>query len=269
MSETYEASGALVVAETRPLATATGVVPIVSPEEARASMEAYTALVNAVIGGDDYQEFSEKKKVDGKWTTTTKRFKKKSAVKKLQTFFGFSVAVISSERDDLGDGNFAFRVTARATSPNGRFVEAMAGCSTMEERFVLNPFDDESEQRFAIRQRKALARSYHDVLSTAETRATNRAAMNLIGAGEVTAEEIQRPKSQPAHKKPEPTLNAALNGSILMDRAVKLTLIPQRDKAMFIDWVRERVAGCADIEVMTAAYAEKVKAHLDNEEMLL
>jgi hypothetical protein len=186
---------ALVIAEPQPA----GIMPTVSPDEARAQMRAYQELCAAVLVEEDYQEFTETKsqKIDGRWqkVSTTKRFKKKSAVKKLQTYFGISVDVIDSatHRDDLGDGHFGFRCKAVASSPGGRSVAALAGCSTHEERFDVNRYDDETDAKYAARQKKALARSYHDVLSTAETRATNRAVMNLVSPGEVTAEEISRP----------------------------------------------------------------------------
>ena len=65
-------------------------------DTAKAAMAQYLTLCESVLTPDDYQEFTEKKKVDGKWVQTTKRFKKKSAVKKLQTYFGISVDVIRS-----------------------------------------------------------------------------------------------------------------------------------------------------------------------------
>jgi hypothetical protein len=197
-AEFSEAGTALAVAETRPLSASTGVMPILTPAEARAQMVAYTELVNAVVLDVDYQEFKERGQ--------TKRFKKKSAVKKLQTYFGFSVDVLDWRRVDLGDGHFAYEVKARAKSPNGRYVDALAACATTEERFDVKRYDDETEARYQGRQKKALARSTHDVLSTAETRATNRAAMNLIGAGEVTAEEIGSRRDafqdDPQHEEP-------------------------------------------------------------------
>ncbi|HEV7180157.1 MAG TPA: hypothetical protein VGN11_09800 [Candidatus Baltobacteraceae bacterium] len=159
---------------------------LVSPEEARKQWASYQALKLAIATPDDYQEFRDKK------TNKLRRFPKKSFVKKIQTYFGITVQVVSADRDPLNDAHFAFRVVARAVAPNGRSVDATGACSTLEERFDLNPYGDESEQRFSDRQKKALARAYHDVLSTAETRATNRAVMNLIGGGEVTADEISR-----------------------------------------------------------------------------
>lgn len=168
------------------------VLPAVTPQEAKAAMKAYLELCESVLSKEDYQQFEERGEI--------KRFKKKSAVKKLQTFFNVTVRVREATRDDLGDGHFGFRVIATAQTPGGRIVEATGACSTQESRFELTPWKTESDAAFAVRQRKALARSYHDVLSTAETRATNRAVMNCIGVGggEVTADEIQRPAAEPS-----------------------------------------------------------------------
>ena len=58
----------------------------------------------------------------------------------------------------------------RATLPNGRSVESDALCSRSE--------------------RGKDKVSDHTIMSTAKTRATNRAIAELIGAGEVSAEEM-------------------------------------------------------------------------------
>lgn len=159
---------------------------LVSPDEARKQWDDYQALKAAIADPDDFQPIVDKK--SGK----TKRFPKKSFVKKIQTYFGVTVRIRENHRDDLGDGHFGFRVVATAVAPNGREVEATGACSTFEDRFDVQPYGDEEESRYQVRRRKANARSYHDVLSTAETRATNRAVMNLIGGGEVTAEEADK-----------------------------------------------------------------------------
>jgi hypothetical protein len=175
-------------------------LPAVSPTEARASMRAYLELCDSVLTDDDYQVFYQydpaaKKKV-------AKRFKKKSAVKKLQTFFSVGVTIKDKEYHQLPDGHFAWSMTAVATTPGGRPIEAVGGCSTMEERFEVARYRDETEAAYSVRLKKANARAFHDVLSTAETRATNRAVMNCIGVGggEVTADEISR--EQKAERRP-------------------------------------------------------------------
>lgn len=152
-------------------------LPIVTNIEAKAAMTAYQQLCESVLSDDDYQPFKQ-------WDAKTrshvmKNFKKKSAVKKLQTFFGISVSIRETIMDQMGNGEFGFRVTAVATKRNGDSAEALGACSTLEDRF---------------QNEKAKSRAYHDVLATAETRATNRAVMNAIGVGggEVTAEEMPR-----------------------------------------------------------------------------
>jgi hypothetical protein len=186
VTQTYEEGHGLAVVDTSaPLA-----LPVVTPEEAKAAMAQYLELCESVLGPDDYQEFSQKAKVAGQWIWVKKKFKKKSAVKKLQTFFGVEVQVKSTTRDELGADHYGFRVVATATARNGRVVEATGACSTQEERF----------------EGKPAGRSYHDILSTAETRATNRAVMNCIGVGggEVTADEVSRDKTPPAPRNATP-----------------------------------------------------------------
>lgn len=223
----------IIDAEHTALATYETARPIATPQEAKASMEEYLKLCEAVLDPvTDYQEFTQK--------GVTKRFKKKSAVKKLQTFFGVEVTVKDATRDDLGDGHFAFRVIASARTRGGRVVEATGACSTFEERFDLSPFDNEPESKFAYRQRKALARSYHDVLSTAETRATNRAVMNAIGVGggEVTADEIQRPSKGPERHRP--FIPAATPASVVEHpQAVRKDV--ETIRGMTKDEVREKI----------------------------
>jgi len=190
--------------ESNPLA-----MPVVSNEQAKAAMNAYVELCHAVLTDDDYQTFQQ-------WDPKTrkrvgKRFLKKSGVKKLQKFFGISVHIKETIMDQMPEGNFGFRVTAIATNRNGDVTESTAACSTLEDRFTPERKEEESESTYQARCKKLCARAYHDTLSTAETRAANRAVMNAIGVGggEVTAEEIPRdkPPSSPAPKaasKPKP-----------------------------------------------------------------
>jgi hypothetical protein len=190
--------------EAHPLA-----MPVVSNEQAKEAMTAYVELCHAVLTEDDYQMFPQ-------WDPKTrkrvpKRFLKKSGVKKLQTFFGISVHIKETIMDQMPDGHFGFRVTAIATKRNGDVTESTAACSTLEDRFTPERKEGESESSYVARCKKMRARAYHDTLSTAETRAANRAVMNSIGVGggEVTAEEMPRekPRSSSAPKAAPPPAN--------------------------------------------------------------
>lgn len=185
------------------------IMPSVTPEQARAAWEAYVAICDAILDDDDYQTFKQDEWYTNPQTgkrekrAVTKRFKKKSAVKKLRKCWNIEVKSIECHKDDLGEGDFAFRVLARAWNAKGQ-VECWGGCSTLEERFDITPYRDEDDEAFAKRKRKALARAYHDVLTTAETRASNRAVMTAIGVGgaEVTAEEVDKGKQSPPPPRP-------------------------------------------------------------------
>ena len=117
------------------------------------SFRQYVAVVDALLTADDYQ------------TISGRRFKKKSAWRKLATAFNISTSVVEHGHD--ADANLYWFVI-RATAPNGRCAEAWGGCS-------------QGERNFSHPQ---------DVRAQAQTRATSRAIADLIGAGEVSAEEM-------------------------------------------------------------------------------
>src|ERR1700674_1112033 len=76
------------------------------------------------------------------------------------------------------DGSFVWSFRVRAQAPNGRFTEAVAAGDSRERKF---------------------SHIEHDVQATAQTRAKSRAISDLIGAGEVSAEEMmsdQNPSSK-------------------------------------------------------------------------
>lgn len=123
----------------------------------------YQELCTRLLNDKDYQMYQDKEGI-------TKRFPKKSAWFKLGKAFNVNHEIIESTvyRSKTGRVQEAYyRVRAWLGS---RSVEADASCDIWEKG-----------------KNKA---SGHDLRTTAETRATNRAISKLIGAGEVSAEEI-------------------------------------------------------------------------------
>lgn len=146
-----------------------------------AKMRWFNKAKKDLVFESDYQKIGDKD------------FMKKSGVKKLAMAFGISVEVretwtVEKEWSNdvvsiLSDKNRNVAVTgkgkeliimvrARATNKAGVYCEAIASCSNYE-----------------LAQKKGQAYNFHNIASTAETRATNRCIMNLLG-GEVTAEEV-------------------------------------------------------------------------------
>ena len=134
--------------------------------------DAYQKLCKGLLNDSDYQEiFVREKDENGNWIKVKRHFKKKSAWQKLSRAFNVDTHIVDRdiERTKMGKIKEAY-YCVRATLPNGRSVESDALCSRSE------PGKDKV--------------SDHTIMSTAKTRATNRAIAELIGAGEVSAEEM-------------------------------------------------------------------------------
>ncbi|AMK16288.1 hypothetical protein [Methanobrevibacter olleyae] len=144
-----------------------GINKVVDVESAKAEWKAYQQLCKELLNDSDYQEYRQKTK-DG---FIFKKFPKKSAWAKLGRAFNVNTEIIGKEfvLTKTGETREAY-YCIRATLPNGRTVESDGSCSRHEKG-------------------KGEATS-HTIRSTAKTRATNRAISELIGAGEVSAEEL-------------------------------------------------------------------------------
>jgi hypothetical protein len=121
--------------------------------------EAYQEITEKLLNEKDYQSIGRTK------------FKKKSAWRKYMKAFRISTKVVEKEiiKDDTGrviEASFL----VRAWMPDGREVEGWGNCSKFERGFT---------------------KPNHDIPATAMTRAVNRAVSDLIGAGEVSAEEME------------------------------------------------------------------------------
>ena len=115
--------------------------------------------------------------------------KKKSAWRKLARAFNISDEKICDRiiRDDDHQIISAY-FEVKAILPNGRYGIGVGDCSIFDK---INNNDTEMPSKFELRKR--FTNPEHDVVSTAHTRAKSRAIADLIGAGEVSAEELNGP----------------------------------------------------------------------------
>ena len=154
-----------------------------------AAVEAWNAYMqlcgkDGILNETDYQKIWVKEKDEnGKWKVVEREFKKKSAWQKLARAFNVDTRIVDKEfqRTKTGAITEAY-YCVRASLPNGRSVESDALCNRREKG-------------------KAKIKD-HDIMAIAKTRATNRAIAELIGAGEVSSEEIT-PATAPSSL-PEP-----------------------------------------------------------------
>ena len=126
----------------------------------------------AIQDWKDYQRLTVELLDDSDYEITKDGpFKKKSAWQKYRRAFNINTEIVDREYiRDKHNRIFEAEYIVRATLPNGSYVESDGSCDRREPG-------------------KANA-SNHTIKATAKTRATNRAIGELIGAGEVSYEEL-------------------------------------------------------------------------------
>ena len=181
-------NGELAVVENTTAPTTIQPLQTVDVQAAEDFMNNYQDLVEALLDETDYQDI---------WTPSgTKKSKKKSAWRKLATAFNISDDVIEKEiiRDEC-QRIISARYEVIATLPNGRHGVGTGGASIFDK---VKKDDEKEPTPFELRKR--FTNAEHDIISTAHTRAKSRAISDLIGAGEVSAEELPKPKKPKAPK---------------------------------------------------------------------
>lgn len=149
------------------------VLPLVDSSTAKAAIAQYEALKAAIVQPSDVQNISGR------------TFLKKSFWRRVATCFGLSLELVREERGFDEAGNLSYSVLYRAIAPNGR---AMTG----DGMYVNGEKVD--------RNGKPVYVSEHFIRATAHTRAKNRAISDLVGGGEVSAEEM--PDDEPRQRQP-------------------------------------------------------------------
>jgi len=171
----------------------------VSVDEALRQWAEYQELTRKLLNDNDYQRLGGKK------------FKKKSAWRKYARAFNISDRVTFEhiERDEQGFPIFA-RIRVEATHPSGRVAEADHECHRSERccpAARLEHCDSKGRGGHKCCVEGCDGRKHWphpgDIAATALTRSKNRAISDLIGAGEVSAEEMEREERSEPARKPE------------------------------------------------------------------
>jgi hypothetical protein len=134
--------------------------PVGNMAEIVDAWEEFGRVKKALLHESDYQS------IQGR------TFVKKSGWRKIAAAFGISLELREEHRDVSEDtpNTWGWEVVVRAIAPNGRYCDGTASCWNNERRF---------------------SHPQHDVRAQAYTRAANRAISDLVGGGEVSAEEMR------------------------------------------------------------------------------
>lgn len=240
--------------------TTTDLVPIqdtvslpITVEEAVQQWDEYQKLTQRLLNQTDYQRIGQR------------QFKKKSAWRKYARAFNISDRVTHEEivRADDGFPMYA-RIRVEASHPNGRTAEADHECH-VKERCCPASTGQQCEKK-AWRGHTCCATGCNgrihwshpgDLPATALTRAKNRAISDLIGAGEVSAEEMEgqrhveseeAPPPRPA-RAPQPrsaAVDQVIEGQVRDITPVRGDITPETTEALKAAYVNCKVGRGAD-----------------------
>ena len=142
----------------------TGIIrPAVTPDEALEAWKEYQTLKEKIVEPSDVQKIGKED------------FLRKSYWRKLKTFFNLQVGCVKESHFTDENQVLHFMVIYRASHTNGTFADGDGACDSSE---------------------KGMHKSFHNTRAIAHTRAFNRAVSNLVGGGEVSAEEINAPMGE-------------------------------------------------------------------------
>ncbi len=138
------------------------IAPVVAKaEEAIKAWQLFTELKEKLLTKEDY------------YLVGSKLHPGRTGWRKLALFFGLSSPEIVEERRWERNGEFGYDFVVRVVAPNGQEMVGVGSCSQGDVR------------------KSKMDPTEHNVRSKAQTRALNRAIADLIGGGELSAEEIE------------------------------------------------------------------------------
>jgi len=158
--------------------------PLVGVDEAVEAFNEYQKLKNKLKGPGDFVGFKDRQ--GNIREAPTKQWRAK-----LTRFFGITCEFVEEQTENLPDGSFIVKCRYRAVAPNGLSMEADGSCWSKTKV----KYDEFGNPK--------LSDLYHDTRSHAHTRAKNRAVFELLGFGEVSAEELDDESLNEESPKPE------------------------------------------------------------------
>lgn len=175
----------------------TVVKPVENIEEVVETYNQFDEIKQQLLSQDDLTEIGDSVHVN------------KSGWRKIATAFNLSVEVVRTTKD-VSDGVVRYSVMARAVAPNGKSTTASGMCASNESNHMEAGTPDgvssegkleEMENYLKIdgkwrRLKDPREVNEHNIMATAETRAKNRAISDLVGGGEVSAEELAEKKRE-------------------------------------------------------------------------
>lgn len=161
----------------------------VSGDDALAAWNAYLELQRKILVTDPTRADADVVVIDGKLR------KRKSAWRKVAIFFGISVEELSAKIGHRHDERTCAKLFAKRHELAFDLDREDCGCPVVFAKFSIRATDPRTGRTFdgigiaSVRERGFGPKQDHNLPALAWTRAANRAIADLIGGGEVSAED--------------------------------------------------------------------------------
>lgn len=197
---------------------------VVIPEQPKSVMPVFSGkeMAEAMIAYKDLQKELDKSMPDqimkiGKGENA-QMFRKKGYWRAIKTAFNLQVREVQEQRVELGE-DWGYEVIYEAIAGNGASSTGDGACFKSEKvvykkdwaewqkngkRGRVPYIYDSNGEKVIDLESTAKNATIHNVRSHAHTRAFNRAVSNLVGFGEVSAEEVERQYTPEKEEKPKP-----------------------------------------------------------------
>lgn len=142
------------------------ITPVTDVKKAVEAWSLFNELKEKLLTDEDYYII--------RGTGKIRRVPTRTGWRKLGLFFGVSTEIVEEKRWERS-GVFGYDFMVRAIAPNGQMMVGVGSCDSFE----------------LGKAGGKLLVSEHNVRAKAHTRAVNRAISDLIGGGELSAEEIE------------------------------------------------------------------------------
>lgn len=162
------------------------VVPVITEKEAIEHFQRFQRIKKAVLTDKDYMYIGTDGKPCNKEDSDSE-YIKKSGWRKIALLFNLTI----EQEEPYGfkgvdnDGDWhGIATKVKVIAPNGRFVEAVGTCTTRNP-FFCKRWDAGKKEYWWIDTDES------NLVKTAQTVAINRAISDLVGSGELSAEEVE------------------------------------------------------------------------------
>ena len=179
--------GEIVEPEPEPQPAQPGIVaPVIDEETAIQHFQRFQRLKQRVLDDSDYIFYDSNGKPTRDKGKAVNEYICKSGWRKIALMFNISCTILNKEKfygEDQDGKYYGWIYYVQAKAPNGRVQDAEGVCTSRDPFFCKRKNKKTGEYEWVDTDEK-------NIMHTAQTRGFNRAVSDLVGSGELSAEEV-------------------------------------------------------------------------------